>query len=149
MANYNKVTLIGNLTRDPELRHTPKGTAVCRVGLAINRTWKSEGGEKKEEVTFVDVDTMGKTAENVSQYLKKGRSALFEGRLKLDSWTDKNTQEKRTKLGVFAESVQFLGGKESTSNVQNQPTHSQPARAETPASGTAGSEPEENDDVPF
>ena len=110
MASYNRVVLIGNLTRDPELRYTPKGTAVAKLGLAINRVWTNEAGEKKEEVTFVDVDVFGRTAENCGQYLKKGRSAMVEGRLKLDQWDDKQTGAKKSKLGVVAETVQFLGG---------------------------------------
>ena len=85
MANFNKVILAGNLTRDPELRYTPKGTAIAKIGLAINRTWKSETGETKEEVTFVDVDAFGRTAEIIAQYLKKGRPILIEGRLRYDT----------------------------------------------------------------
>src|SRR5512146_648669 len=109
MANFNKVILVGNLTRDPELRYTPKGMAIAKVGLAINRNWTSESGEKKEEVTFVDVDIFGRTAENVAQYMKKGRPILIEGRLRLDQWDDKQTGQKRSKLGVVGEVVQFLG----------------------------------------
>src|SRR5271156_6529266 len=109
MASFNKVILVGNLTRDPELRYTPKGTAVAKIGLAVNRNWTSESGEKKEEVTFVDVDIFGRTAENVAQYMKKGRPILIEGRLRLDQWDDKQTGQKRSKLGVVGEVVQFLG----------------------------------------
>jgi single-strand DNA-binding protein len=112
MASFNKVILIGNLTRDPELRYTPKGTAVAKIGLAVNRQWKTETGEKKEEVTFIDVDVFGRTAENVGQYVKKGSPILVEGRLKLDTWEDKQTNQKRSKLGVVAETVQFLGSGE-------------------------------------
>src|SRR5260370_39665415 len=108
MANFNKVILIGNLTRDPELRYTPKGTAIAKIGLAINRSWKTETGETKEEVTFVDVDSFGRTAEVIAQYLKKGRPILMEGRLKLDQWEDKNTHQKQSKLKVVLESFQFL-----------------------------------------
>src|SRR6185369_14188233 len=109
MASFNKVILVGNLTRDPELRYTPKGTAIAKIGLAVNRVWTNEAGEKKEEVTFVDVDVFGRTAENVGQYMRKGRPILIEGRLKLDQWDDKATGAKRSKLGVVAETVQFLG----------------------------------------
>src|ERR1039457_1236667 len=109
MASFNKVILMGNLTRDPELRYTPKGTAIAKVGLAVNRVWTNEAGEKKEEVTFVDVDIFGRTAENVGQYMRKGRPIMIEGRLKLDQWDDKQTGAKRSKLGVIAETVQFLG----------------------------------------
>src|SRR6478736_990177 len=108
-ASYNKVLLMGNLTRDPELRYTPKGTAIAKIGLAVNRVWTTDTGEKKEEVTFVDVDIFGRTAENVGQYMRKGRPIMIEGRLKLDQWDDKQTGQKRSKLGVVAETVQFLG----------------------------------------
>ena len=91
MANFNKVILAGNLTRDPELRYTPKGTAIAKFGLAINRTWKTETGEAKEEVTFVDVDSFGRQAEVIAQYMKKGRPLLVGGRLRLDQWDDKQT----------------------------------------------------------
>src|ERR1051325_5916746 len=108
MPSFNRVILAGNLTRDPELRYTPKGTAVAKIGLAINRTWKDESGQQKEEVTFVDVDAFGRQAEVISQYLKKGRPILVEGRLKLDQWDDKQTNQKRSRLGVVLESFQFL-----------------------------------------
>ena len=111
MASFNKVILVGNLTRDPELRYTPKGTAIAKIGLAVNRVWTNEAGEKKEEVTFVDVDVFGRTAENVGQYMRKGRPILIEGRLRLDQWDDKQTGQKKSKLGVVADTVQFLGGK--------------------------------------
>ncbi len=112
MASFNKVILMGNLTRDPELRYTPKGTPIAKIGLAVNRVWRTETGEQREEVTFVDVDIFGRTAENVGQYMRKGRPILVEGRLKLDQWDDKNTGQKRSRLGVVAESVQFLGGRD-------------------------------------
>src|SRR5580698_6720523 len=109
MASFNKVILVGNLTRDPELRYTPKGLAIAKIGVAVNRVWTNEAGEKKEEVTFVDVDIFGRTAENVGQYMRKGRPILIEGRLRLDQWDDKQTGQKKSKLGVVAETVQFLG----------------------------------------
>src|SRR5438874_3577983 len=108
MASFNRVILAGNLTRDPELRYTPKGLAISKIGLAVNRTWKNESGETKEEVTFVDVDAFGRQAEVVGQYLKKGRPLLMEGRLKLDSWEDKNTHQKQSKLKVVLESFSFI-----------------------------------------
>jgi single-strand DNA-binding protein len=100
MANFNKVILAGNLTRDPELRYTPKGTAIAKLGMAVNRTWKTETGENKEEVTFVDIDAFGRQAEVIGQYMKKGRPLLVEGRLKLDTWEDKNTHQKVSKFGL-------------------------------------------------
>src|SRR5881397_2115104 len=108
MPSFNKVILAGNLTRDPELRYTPKGTAVARIGLAINRTWKNETGEMQEEVTFVDVDAWGRQAEVIAQYMKKGRPILVEGRLKLDQWEDKNTHQKQRKLKVVLEGFSFI-----------------------------------------
>src|ERR1700747_585551 len=110
MASFNKVILAGNLTRDPELRYTPKGTAIARIGLAVNRTWKTETGESKEEVTFIDVDAFPRQAETLAQYLKKGSPRMVEGRLKLDQWDDKQTGQKRSRLGVVLEGFQFLGG---------------------------------------
>lgn len=111
MASYNKCTLIGNLTREPELRTLPKGTAICQFGIAINRKYKTEAGEMKEEVTFVDLEAWGKTAELIAKYLKKGSLALFDGRLKLDTWEDKETKQKRQKLKVVVETMQFLDRK--------------------------------------
>jgi single-strand DNA-binding protein len=109
MASYNKVLLMGNLTRDPEVKYTPKGTALANLGLAVNRRWTTETGEQKEEVTFVDVEVWGRQAETAGQYLAKGRPVFIEGRLKLDSWEDKESGQKRNKLKVVAERVQFLG----------------------------------------
>lgn len=106
--SLNKILLVGNLTRDPELKYTPKGAAVARICLALNRSWRTEVGERKEEVTFVEVDTFSRTAENCAHYLAKGSPVLVEGRLKLDQWEDKATGQKRSKLGVVGESVQFL-----------------------------------------
>ena len=109
MANFNKVLLMGNLTRDPEVRYTPKGTAIAQLGLAVNRQWTTETGEQKEEVTFVDIEVWGRQAETAGQYLSKGRPVFIEGRLKLDQWDDKESGQKRSKLKVVAERVQFLG----------------------------------------
>ncbi len=111
MPSLNKVMLIGNLTRDPEIRYTPKGTAVAEIGLAINRTWKDDQGRKQEDCTFVDVTLWGKTAELVEQYVHKGDPLYIEGRLSLESWDDKKTGEKRHKMKVVGEQIQFLGSK--------------------------------------
>lgn len=105
---FNKVILAGNLTRDPELRYTKTGTAVADIGMALNRSWKDEAGEQKEETTFVDVTAWGGQAETISQYLKKGRSILIEGRLKLDQWDDKQTNQKRQRLTVVLEGFNFI-----------------------------------------
>ena len=113
MASFNKVILLGNLTRDPELKYTPKGTAVAQIGLAVNRVYSNEQGEKVEEVTFVDVDLFGRTAEIANEYLRKGRPVLIEGRLKLDSWDDKQTGQKRSRLKIIGEAMQLLGGRDN------------------------------------
>jgi len=152
MGFYNKVILIGNLTRDPEVRYTSKGTAVAKLGLAINRTWKTETGEQREEATFVDVDAFGRQAETVGQYLRKGRPVLVEGRLRLDTWEDKQTSQKRSRLGVVMESFQFLdygggarGGEgDSGGTVQG----GRSAGSKPPTEATAP-EPSGEDEVPF
>ncbi len=154
MASFNKVVLVGNLTRDPELRYTPKGTAIAKIGLAVNRVWTNEAGEKKEEVTFVDVDVFGRTAENVGQYMRKGRPILIEGRLKLDQWDDKQTGQKKSKLGVVAETVQFLGSPAGAEGGGGSaPAAPRAARPAAPAAPVAepveGDGPPESDDVPF
>jgi single-strand DNA-binding protein len=152
MASYNKVILVGNLTRDPELRYTPKGMAIAKIGLAVNRNWTSESGEKKEEVTFVDVDIFGRTAENVAQYMKKGRPILIEGRLKLDQWDDKQTGQKRSKLGVVAETVQFLGSPGGAGGSEGGDAPRRPAAPSSAPAPSPSSEPDApppDDDVPF
>jgi single-strand DNA-binding protein len=107
-ASLNKVLLMGNLTRDPEVKYTPKGTAVCDLGLAINDTYKAQDGTIKETVTYVDVEVWGRTAENCKQYLTKGRPVFVEGQLRLDQWEQEG--QKRSKMKVRADRVQFLGG---------------------------------------
>jgi single-strand DNA-binding protein len=111
--NYNEVKIAGRLTRDPELRYTPKGSAVAKISIAINRKWKGEDGQMKEDVTFVDVDAFGRTAENIGQYFKKGSQIWIDGRLKLDTWDDKQTGKKRSRLGVIADRFQFVDGEKS------------------------------------
>lgn len=111
MASLNKVMLIGNLTRDPEIKYTPKGTAIADVGLAVNRNYSTESGEKREEVTFIDVTLWGRVAEIVGEYCKKGVPLFVEGRLQLDTWDDKQTGQKRSKLKVVGENIQLLGGR--------------------------------------
>ena len=112
MPNLNKVMLMGNLTRDPELKYTPKGTAIANFGIAINRTYTPEGGEKREEVTFIDLEAWGRTAEVIGEYFKKGKPIYIEGRLKLDQWDDKTTGKKMSKLKVAVDSFEFLGGRD-------------------------------------
>lgn len=128
MASFNKVILMGNLTRDPELRTLPSGNAVARIGLAVNRAYLSKEGEKKEEVTYVDVDAFGKQAETIAKWCTKGRTLLVEGRLRLDQWDDKTTGEKRSRLGIVLENFQFVG-----------------SRGDSPAGGVSA--PSDYDDV--
>ena len=109
MASLNKVMLIGNVTRDPELKYTPKGSAVADLGLAINRAYTNQGGEKVEEVTYVDVELWGRLAEIAGEYAKKGRPVYIEGRLRIDSWEDKQSGQKRSRLKVVGETLQLLG----------------------------------------
>ncbi|HOB99616.1 MAG TPA: single-stranded DNA-binding protein [Verrucomicrobiota bacterium] len=156
MANFNKVILAGNLTRDPEVRYTSKGVAIAKLGLALNRTFTTESGEKREEVTFVDVDAFGRQAEVIGQYMRKGRSILIEGRLKLDQWEDKTTHQKKTKLGVVLESFSFLDSGRGEGS-PGDPAAPRPAAAapspaaapSAPVSPDPDAAPAEEDDVPF
>ena len=150
MASFNKVILAGNLTRDPELRYTPKGTAVAKIGLAVNRSWTGEDGVKKEEVNFIDVEAWGRQGEVIAQYMKKGRPLLIEGRLKLDTWEDKNTKQKVSKLKVVLESFSFIDSKGGDS-AGGAPAPSRPASAPSApaAEPVEGDGPPESDDVPF
>lgn len=112
-ASFNKVILVGNLTRDPQIRYTPKGTAVAEIGLAVSRTWFDQGSnQKKEETTFVDITLWGRQAEIAGEYLAKGRPVLIEGRLQLDTWDDKESGQKRSKLRVVCEQMQLLGSRD-------------------------------------
>ena len=112
MASFNKVILLGNLTRDPEVRYTTGGSAVCDITLAVNYQWTDKrSNERKEEVSFIDVTLWGRTAEIAGEYLGKGRPVLIEGRLQQDKWDDKETGQKRSKLKVVADAMQLLGGK--------------------------------------
>lgn len=157
MASFNRVILVGNLTRDPELRYTPKGTAIARIGLAVNRHWRDQQtGEMREETTFVDIDAFGKQAETIGQYLKKGRPLFVEGRLRMDTWDDKQTGQKRSRLGVVMENFQFLDSGRGRDDYQqgqaaapqaSSSSHAAPA-ADSPDNGGNSSPPDE-DDVPF
>ena len=137
---------MGNLTRDPELRYTPKGTAVAKLGLAVNRTWRDAEGQQQDETTFVDVDAFGKQAETLGQYMQKGRPVLVEGRLKLDQGEDKNTGQKRSKLGVILERFSFVGGGTQAGGNTSSPQSSAPS----PTSDVPPFEDGPSDDeVPF
>ena len=111
MASFNKVILVGNLTRDPEVKYISSGSAVAELGLAVNRTWyDKQQNQKREETTFVDVTVWGRTAEVAGEYLSKGRPVLIEGRLQLDTWDDRETGKKRSKLRVVGENMTMLSG---------------------------------------
>lgn len=153
-ASLNKVLLMGNLTRDPEVKYTPKGTAVCDLGIAINDSYKAQDGTIKETVTFVDVEVWGRTAENCKQYLTKGRPVFVEGQLRLDQWEQDG--QKRSKMKVRAISVQFLGsapGRGGGGGEQRSSSGSdEPARpAARPASSVSEDRPPlpADDDIPF
>lgn len=162
MAAYNKVLLLGNLTRDPEIRTTPSGLAIAKIGLAVNRSYRTQEGEQKEEVTYVDCDAFGKTAETMARYLSKGRPVFIEGRLRLDQWQDKNSGENRSKLSVVIDNFQFLGSRDETSASTEQPAtpnrkdysdNAPPPRPSTKPKSSPPPTPQdesiEEDDVPF
>ena len=153
MANLNRVLLIGNLTRDPDVRYTPKGTAVADIGLAVNRVFTGEDGEKREEVTYVDVVLWSRLAEIAEQYLRKGRPVFIEGRLHLDSWDDKQTGQKRSRLRVVAENLQLLGsrgeGEAGGTGGAPAPRRSAPAPAPKPNPPRDPDLDTEPDDIPF
>ncbi|MDR2845456.1 MAG: single-stranded DNA-binding protein [Puniceicoccales bacterium] len=164
MASFNKVILAGNLTRDPDLRTFPNGTVVAKFGLAVNRRYTSKEGEQREEVTFVDIDSFGKQAETISKYCTKGSSILVEGRLKLDTWEDKNTNEKRNRLGVVLETFTFIGGRGENAGGNSTgggyddsgaparraaPANSAPARPAVHSAPPPAAQDGVEDDVPF
>lgn len=163
MANFNRVILAGNLTRDPQLKYLPSNTAVCEFGLAINHRWRDRDGNQREDTCFVDVSAFGRQGETINQYMTKGRSILIEGRLKFDSWTGQDGQ-KRSKLSVVVENFTFLGGRgEAAGGGGGGARHDQaPREAERPrgASGPPQTQdhgpgpsddygPPEGDDIPF
>ena len=118
MANYNCVQLMGNITRDIELRTLQNGQSLAKFGMAVNRKYKSKNGDAKEEALFIDVIAWGKTGETIAKYCNTGSSIFIVGRLKLDTWDDKDTGKKRSKIEVVAESFQFIDGKPKTDNMQ-------------------------------
>ena len=160
MASFNKVILMGNMTRDPQVRYTPSGTAVAEIGLAVNRNWfDKQTNSRREETTFVDVTLWARDAEVAGEYLAKGRPVLIEGRLQLDTWDDKQTGQKRSKLRVVGERMQMLGsrgegggGGGGRAAAPSQAAHAEPS--DGPPIGdyeheAASSGPPPNDDVPF
>ncbi len=157
MPSFNKVILLGNLTRDPELRVTTGGLSICKLGIATNRVYQTRDGERREEVTYVDVDSFGRQAETISKYMTKGRPILIEGRLKLDTW-ETQQGEKRSKHLVVLENFQFVGGRGdsadaggSGSHVERNSPPPRPSRApdSPPSRPSQPTDDMEDDDVPF
>ena len=172
MANFNKVILLGNLTRDPQLKYLPSQTAVVEFGLAVNRKYKTQSGEQRDETTFVDCSAFGRTAEIINQYCRKGNMLFVDGRLKYDTWEDKQGGGKRSKLSVMVENVQLMprsgagggGGGESYADAggggydeQRPPQRSAPPQ-QRGAAGQRQAPPEppfgeeqafQEDDIPF
>ena len=177
MANFNKVLLMGNLTRDPEVRYPSGagregggregGSAICKFGLAVNRQWRNQAGEKQEETCFVDIVAFGRTAEVCGEFLSKGRPVFIDGRLHYDSWDDKESGKKRSKLEVVAENVQFLGSRDGAGagggsqqgggrredQGARAPGRDAPAPSASPAPSRGGKSPDGGeinfDDIPF
>jgi len=164
MANFNKVYLMGNLTRDPDVRVTPGGLKIARLGLAVNRVFRTQDGERKEETTFVDIDAFGNQAEIIEKYCQKGRPLFVEGRLRLDQWQDKNTGENRSKLSVVLENFQFIDSRADAGGGDSGSSSPAAARRRAPAASGSSSAPAasstsssaadsgnsfEDDDVPF
>ncbi|MEM0967019.1 MAG: single-stranded DNA-binding protein [Verrucomicrobiota bacterium] len=151
MASFNRVILIGNLTRDPEVRFASGNNAICKFGLAVSRNYTTRDGEKREETTFVDIDAFGKVGEILGKYLSKGRPVMIEGRLQLDTWESKEG-EKRSKLKVVCENFQFLGsgrGDEESGGSGSYERSSPPPRESSSRSGSGPAENFDDEDIPF
>jgi single-strand DNA-binding protein len=140
----NIVIIKGNLTRDPEMRYTPKGTAIASFGIAVNEVWKNEAGEKMEKVHFFDIDCWGRMAENVAQYFYKGKPILVTGKLQLNSWDDKETGQKKSKVKIVMERFDFCGDTKAGDQRSAGGTGAQPS-----ANYDGGDADPKTDDVPF
>jgi single-strand DNA-binding protein len=149
MASYNKVILMGNLTRKPEVRYLPNGNPVCKFGLAVNRRYKDQSGEWKEEPTFVDVTMWGKRGEAFAKYHDKGKAAFLEGRLQLSTWQDKQSGEKRSKLEVVAEEWQFVDGRPEGRGGAREAGSGEGAASSYEGGGAPEPEFLDSEDVPF
>ncbi len=154
MASYNKVILMGNLTRDPELRQSQSGMAICRFSIAVNRSFTGQDGNLRDEICYIDIDCFGRTAENISKYFSKGKPILVEGRLRQDSWEDKETNKTRTKIVVVLERFEFVGGNRDNSSDDGAGASSGGASYKRTSPSTRPATAErvedlEDDDVPF
>mgnify|MGYP004454531631 FL=1 len=152
MPSFNKVILLGNLTRDPDSRQTQSGTVICRFTIAVNRSYTSQDGTLRDEACFIDIECFGRTAENVAKYFGKGKPILVEGRLRQDTWEDKTTNQKRSKLVVVLERFEFVGGKNSEGGFEksydyesSSPSQRQPVSRQR----DVAKDDLEDDDVPF
>ena len=146
---FNKIILVGNLTRDIEIKYTSSGLQIANTGIATNKKFKSQTGEEKEEVMFIDITFFGRTAEVANQYLRKGSNILVDGRLKLDQWTDTSGQ-KRSKHSLIVETMKMLGGKESNTDLQpenniSKESHNAKKDVKSPEDGVSFDE----GDIPF
>ncbi len=151
MANFNKVLLMGNLTRDPQLSYTPSQTAIVEFGMAINRTWTGQDGQKKEDTCFVDCQAFGRAAENLNKYMSKGRLLFVEGRLNFSSWTAQDGS-KRSKLRVTVENFQFMptgGGGQAGGNAGGNRSDASPAGGQAEGGMQGGGNSGGGDDIPF
>ncbi len=150
MSSYNRVILMGNLTRDPEVRYANNGTAVCRIGLAVNRRFKdSQTGDWREEPTFIDVTMFGKRGEAFARYHTKGRTAFIEGSLRLDTWEDKQSGQKRSKLYVVGDEWQFVGGRGEGPGGGGEPMASRSGSGGGGGGGGGGGDDFLDEDTPF
>jgi single-strand DNA-binding protein len=149
MASVNIIILGGNLTRDPEMRFTPSGTAVAEFGVAVNRKWRDAAGELKEEVSFFDCAAFGKTAETIQQYLGKGKPILIQGRLKLEQWDDRETGRKRSKVKVIVESFNFIGAAVQGERQAPARTAAKPQASDNDGENVPAGPASEEDNVPF
>lgn len=150
MSSFNRVILMGNLTRDPEMRQTQNGTSICRFSIAVNRSFSANDGSQRDETCFVDIDSFGRTAENISKYFTKGKPILVEGRLRQDSWEDKQGQ-KRTKLVVVLERFEFIGSARDSGGFDGDYAPSPARQQRAPRQQAQQSAPQDDleDDVPF
>lgn len=151
MASFNKVILMGNLTRDPELRYTASGQAVASIGLAVNRVYKTSSGEKREDTCFVDCTAWARSAEIICEYKRKGDPLLVEGRLQYDTWEDRDTGKTRSKLKVVIENFQFISRGSGGAGGGGGRSYGGSDRGGAQPSGRdeGGMEPLSDDDIPF
>ena len=148
MANFNKVMLMGNLTKDPDLKYTPSGAAVCEFGLAVNRSFKGKDGSQRDETCFVDIKAWGRQAEVLNQYMSKGRPIFIEGRLEQSRWETKDGQ-KRSKIRVVVEQFQFLGSRSDEKGGGRSNSYEKSASNNAPPAAASNEMDDYSDEPPF